>query len=115
MKYRLEEIPTKRDDVEEDEKPKAKAGILSTCDENSITEFSKAGESLAENEKRYKNRLTSSQIAEYNKQVYDVVYLRIRKDSGIMEAVRKMSEKHKMSVNEYIRIAIELKLDAEQN
>ena len=63
-------------------------------------------------EKR-KDRHSAGYLNEYRRQNYHQFYLRVRKDSGIMEALQKMHDDTGDSINSFIVETVKRKLIAD--
>lgn len=61
-----------------------------------------------------KDRHSYEYTRKFQKENYEMVNLRIRKDSGVLERVRILAKKKNITVSEYIRQAIENQLNAEK-
>ena len=59
---------------------------------------------------KQKDRHDPSYTAKYQKETYDAINLRFRKDSGILEGMRIMAHRKGVTVSEYARQAIENQL-----
>lgn len=66
---------------------------------------------MAENKR--KDRHKPGYIDRYHAENYDQFYFRVRKDSGIMDALRKMSDETGVSINGYITESVKQKLIAD--
>lgn len=60
---------------------------------------------------RHGDRHRPGYTTSYQKEVYDDLRIRVRKDSGIKEAIQEASARNHMSVNEYVIQAIVMKLE----
>ena len=87
----------------------SKAGIRRAYVENSITEFSEGENLMAE---KRKDRHRPGYIEKFNTETYDNIRIRVRKDSGIREALSKVAESG-MSINSYVLDATVRKLKAD--
>lgn len=61
-------------------------------------------------ENRRKDRHKAGYTTRFNAENYHQFYLRVRKDSGIMDALQKMSAETGNSVNSYVTESVKLKL-----
>jgi len=66
---------------------------------------------MAENRK---DRHSAGYLNEYRRQNYNQFYVRVRKDSGIMEALQKMHDDTGESINGFIVETVRRKLIAEK-
>lgn len=66
---------------------------------------------MAENRK---DRHSAGYLNEYRRQNYKQFYVRVRKDSGIMEALQKMHDDTGESINGFIVETVRRKLIAEK-
>ena len=64
-------------------------------------------------EPKRKDRHKPGYIAQYHAENYHQFYLRVRKDSGIMDALQKLRDESGDSINAYITESVRQKLIAD--
>lgn len=64
-------------------------------------------------ESKRKDRHKPGYITQYHAENYHQFYLRVRKDTGIMEALQKMRDESGESINAYIAESVKRRLVAE--